>query len=56
MSREDVRNFLIGQKDNSKEDVLKNFTSLAIAEGRSVDQLGKMIRDLRSYKEWSWGE
>lgn len=55
MTREDVKSFLIKQKDSSKEDVLMNFTSLALVEGVSVDNLGKMIKDLRSYPEWTWG-
>ena len=56
MTREEISNFLIGQKDNAKEAVLANFASYVITQGISVDKLGKLITDLRSYKEWKWGE
>lgn len=56
LNREQIRSFLINQKDKTKEDVLMNFTTYALANGESIDKLGKIISDLRSYSEWSWGE
>ena len=56
LSREDVTKFLIKNKDASKEEVLANFASYAIVQGMNVDKLGKLITDLRSYPEWTWGE
>lgn len=56
LTREDIANFLKNQKGKTKEDVLINFTSYALANGIVVDKIGKLIMDLRSYSEWSWGE
>jgi hypothetical protein len=56
MTREDIKNFLIKNKNASKEEVLSNFASYAIVNGVTVDKLGKLIADLRSYPEWTWGE
>ena len=56
MTREDIKDFLIKQKDKSKEEVLANFSSWIIVNGFVVNKLGKMISDLRSYPEWKWGE
>jgi hypothetical protein len=56
MTRESVSQFLIGQKDKTKEEVLANFASYAITIGEKVEKLGKLISDLRSYPEWTWGE
>ena len=56
MTREEISSFLKNQAGESKEKVLANFASLAIVNGISVDKLGKIIADLRSYPEWSWGE
>lgn len=55
MTREEIQRFLKKQKNNSKEEVLANFASLAVVQGVPVDKLGKMIMDLRSYPEWKWG-
>lgn len=56
LTREDISKFLIKNKNASKEEVLANFSSYAIVRGLSIDKLGKLITDLRSYKEWTWGE
>ena len=56
LTREDVAGFLKNQKDKTKEEVLMNFTSYALVNGTSVDKIGKLIMDLRSYPEWIWGE
>ena len=56
LSREDIKNFLDNQKGKTKEEVLINFTTFALAHGTTVDKLGKLIMDLRSYPEWAWGE
>ena len=56
ITREEVSSFLNKQKGKSKEEVLANFASFAIVNGETVDKLGKIISDLRSYPEWSWGE
>ena len=56
LSREEIKNFLKKQKNNTKEEVLSNFASWVVVNGASVDNLGKLIGDLRSYQEWKWGE
>lgn len=56
MTREDIANFLKNQAGKTKEEVLMNFTTFALANGEKVDKLGKIIMDLRSYPEWTWGE
>lgn len=56
LSREDITVFLKNQAGKSKEEVLANFASYAIVNGVTVDKLGKIIMDLRSYPEWVWGE
>lgn len=56
MTREDIATFLKNQAGKTKEEVLMNFTSYALANGVLIDKIGKMIMDLRSYPEWSWGE
>ena len=56
VTRDDIKQFLIAQASNSKEEVLSNFSSWVITQGESVDKLAKLIKDIRSYKEWIWGE
>lgn len=56
MTREDISLFLKKQTGKTKEDVLMNFTSYALANGVLIDKIGKLIMDLRSYPEWTWGE
>lgn len=56
MTREDIANFLKNHSGKSKEEVLMNFTSYALVNGTPVDKLGKLIMDLRSYPQWTWGE
>jgi hypothetical protein len=56
MTREDVATFLKNHSGKTKEEVLMDFTSYALANGVLVDKIGKLIMDLRSYKEWTWGE
>lgn len=56
ITREDIRNFLIGQKGKTKEEVVSNFASWVIVQGIDIGKLAKMIADLRSYPEWTWGE
>ena len=56
ISRDEIKNFLIGQKGKTKEEVLMNFTSYALAQGVAVDKLGKIIMDLRSYPDWTWSD
>ena len=56
INREDIRGFLIKQKDSLKDEVLMNFVQWALANGVIVDHIGKLVADLRSYKEWTWGE
>ena len=58
MNRETIRDFLIEQKDKSKskKQVLSSFTNLCITNGIRLDKLAKLIADLRSYPEWTWGE
>jgi hypothetical protein len=51
-----VARFLKKQKSASKEEVLANFASWAIVQGTPVDKVGKLISDIRSYPEWTWGE
>lgn len=55
-TRLDIARFLRKHKNSSKEEVLGNFASWAVVGGVSVDKVGKMITDLRSYPEWKWGE
>ena len=54
ITRDDIRNFLITNKDKTKQEVVSLFTSFALADGVSTDKLGKLISDLRSYNEWVW--
>lgn len=56
LSRDEIKDFLIAQKDKSKEEVAANFASWAIVNDVPMDKLGKLIMDLRSYPEWRWGE
>jgi len=56
LTRDDIQKFLKKQKDNSKEELLANFSYWASVKGVPVDKIGKMIMDLRSYPEWKWGE
>jgi hypothetical protein len=56
ITREDIKGFLKGQKDNEKDVMLMNFVQWALANDATTDNVGKLIRDLRSYKEWIWGE
>ena len=56
LSRDEIKQFLINSKNKSKEEVVSNFASYAITMGEKVDKLGKLISDLRSYPEWTWGE
>ena len=56
LSRDEVRQFLISQNGKAKSEVISNFTTLALTNGVKVDKLGKLISDLRSYPEWTWGE
>ena len=56
LGRDQIKDFLINQKGKTKEEVLMNFTTFALANGITVDKLGKIIMDLRSYPEWTWGE
>jgi hypothetical protein len=56
MTRDEIRQFLISQNGKSKSDVISNFTTLALTSGEKVDKLGKLISDIRSFPEWTWGE
>ena len=56
VSRTDIKEFLIGQKDKSKEEVVSNFASWAIVQGVNIDKLAKLIADIKSYPEWTWGD
>ena len=56
MTRDDVKQFLIGQKGKAKEQVLSSFMNLCITNGVHLDKLAKMLADLQSYPEWTWGE
>jgi hypothetical protein len=55
VTREDVVKFLKKQKNATKEEVLANFASWAVVKGVSIDKIGKLIMDMRSYPEWKWG-
>jgi len=56
MTREDMKNFLISQKGKTKNEVLSNFADFVVAYGISMDKYGKLISDIKSYPEWTWGE
>ena len=56
LTRDDVKGFLTANSDKKKQEVLPLFISFALADGVSIDKLGKLIADLRSYNEWTWGE
>lgn len=57
ITREDIRQFLINQVGKEKDEVIMNFTQWAlIAHSLPVDKIGKLLMDIRSYKEWTWGE
>lgn len=56
ITRDEIAKFLKKQKNNSKEEVLANFASWAVVKGENVFKIGKLITDLRSYQEWTWGE
>lgn len=51
-----IAKFLKKQKGKDKEEVLANFASWAVVEGVPIDKIGKLIMDIRSYPEWTWGE
>ena len=56
ITRDDIKSFLVGQKGKSKEEVLANFSSWASVQGVNTEKLSKLIADLKSYSEWTWGE
>jgi hypothetical protein len=56
MTREQVAGFLISHKDLTKEEVVAQFTTFALLSDISIDKLGSLIKDIRSYPEWIWGE
>lgn len=56
VTRSDIQSFLIGQKGKSKEEVLANFASWIVVQGETTEKLGKLISDIKSYPDWTWGE
>lgn len=56
ITREQIADFLKKQKGRDKEEVVANLASWAIVQKVNVDKVGKLIQDIRSYPEWTWGE
>lgn len=56
VTRDDIKSFLVGQDKKSKEEVLSNLVSWLVVQNVNTDKIGKLISDIRSYPEWTWGE
>lgn len=56
MTRGEVVDFLIKEKGKTKEEVIADFASYCIVKGFPLEKLSKLIKDLKSYSEWTWGD
>ena len=56
MTRTEISDFLRNQAGKSKEEVLANFVSWVSVQGVNTEKIAKLIADIKSYPEWSWGE
>jgi len=54
--RDEIKEFLVGQKDKSREEVIANFGSWLSVQHLNTAQIGKIFSDVLSYPEWTWGE
>ena len=55
VDRSEIKDFLTDQSGNTKESALANLTFWLISQDVPTDKIGKVIMDVRSYKEWTWG-
>lgn len=55
ISRDEIKAFLVGQKDKTREEVIANLGSWLSVQHLNTTQIGKIFSDVLSYPEWIWG-
>ena len=56
ISRSEISEFLKSESGKQKPSVLADFIFFCTSKKVDTETIGKLIKDLRSYPEWTWGE